>query len=391
MSFKNYINKINETQDIIPGGLADGLTIKDIASKHGVSLSIILDELLKGIQIELEHTSDSKIAKEIAMDHIFEDPTYYEKLAKIEQHNEEYEVFDELEILDERKFEKVKLARNFLSKMGYPNAYDRNEMGKYIMRSRDIKKLMRELGYVFNSEKGRWIDAPDNKEAPKVHQSPLATTDYTTDTSDEMEEKADPKASIIWVGHANPWHKSLHEVLKHGLSLIDSVNASKFVIMLVKDDVEEGLDFYQQLDLIKKIYEPYEFVDVCSVPVPTGSIVDIFAVAANKNIKIKGWITANKNIQAYKKQFSDFKQNKYKESFEQKTNVGKEYPYDNNIIFIDINTANIKSHITGKEARKLSKELSFDEWFKKVCPDVFISKEHVKVAYQEAYNILKAK
>ena len=37
-----------------------------------------------GIQIELEHTTSKDIAREIAMDHIFEDPKYYEKLRTIE-------------------------------------------------------------------------------------------------------------------------------------------------------------------------------------------------------------------------------------------------------------------------------------------------------------------
>ena len=37
-----------------------------------------------GIKVEMEHTKDKKKAKEIAMDHLFEDPKYYSKLRKIE-------------------------------------------------------------------------------------------------------------------------------------------------------------------------------------------------------------------------------------------------------------------------------------------------------------------
>jgi hypothetical protein len=40
--------------------------------------------LEKGIKVEAEHTDDSKIAAEIAKDHLTEDPLYYEKLAKVE-------------------------------------------------------------------------------------------------------------------------------------------------------------------------------------------------------------------------------------------------------------------------------------------------------------------
>jgi hypothetical protein len=40
-------------------------------------------QLRRGIQVELEHTSDPKIAERIAMDHLVEDPLYYVKLATI--------------------------------------------------------------------------------------------------------------------------------------------------------------------------------------------------------------------------------------------------------------------------------------------------------------------
>ena len=38
----------------------------------------------KGIKIEMEHTNQVSVAKEIAMDHLYEDPNYYTKLKKIE-------------------------------------------------------------------------------------------------------------------------------------------------------------------------------------------------------------------------------------------------------------------------------------------------------------------
>jgi hypothetical protein len=42
-------------------------------------------ELEQAIKHELEHTKDHKIAKEIAKDHLSEDPNYYKKLKKIEK------------------------------------------------------------------------------------------------------------------------------------------------------------------------------------------------------------------------------------------------------------------------------------------------------------------
>jgi hypothetical protein len=40
-------------------------------------------QLRRGIQVEMEHTRDPKIAERIAMDHLVEDPLYYVKLATI--------------------------------------------------------------------------------------------------------------------------------------------------------------------------------------------------------------------------------------------------------------------------------------------------------------------
>lgn len=71
--------------DKIPGGLAKGLSLSDIAKKHNVSDSEIADEFKKGYATEREHTTDSDVAKEIAMDHLFEDPKYYTKLKGIEE------------------------------------------------------------------------------------------------------------------------------------------------------------------------------------------------------------------------------------------------------------------------------------------------------------------
>lgn len=84
MSAKLNINKRNEKliefirniiretlkEDNIVGGKGDKLTDKDVDPK----------ELKMGIKVELEHTKDPNIAKEIALDHLAEDPKYYSKL-----------------------------------------------------------------------------------------------------------------------------------------------------------------------------------------------------------------------------------------------------------------------------------------------------------------------
>lgn len=58
-----------------------------LAKKHGVAVDVIQQQLIKGIQVELEHTTDKKIAREIALDHIGEDPKYYDKLNRYVEKN----------------------------------------------------------------------------------------------------------------------------------------------------------------------------------------------------------------------------------------------------------------------------------------------------------------
>ena len=43
------------------------------------------EELNRGIKIELEHTNNKEIAKQITMDHLEEFPNYYEELEKMEK------------------------------------------------------------------------------------------------------------------------------------------------------------------------------------------------------------------------------------------------------------------------------------------------------------------
>lgn len=83
----------------LKGGIADGMTLMDIAKKYAKDKNAktqnperikkmydhLTKQLSKGIKVEQEHTKDSKLAKEIAMDHLAEDPNYYIKLRKLEE------------------------------------------------------------------------------------------------------------------------------------------------------------------------------------------------------------------------------------------------------------------------------------------------------------------
>lgn len=62
-------------RELIPGGLAPGGRCP-----RGTPAATIQ----RGIKVELEHTSSRRLAREIACDHLTEDPRYYVKLARME-------------------------------------------------------------------------------------------------------------------------------------------------------------------------------------------------------------------------------------------------------------------------------------------------------------------
>lgn len=71
MKYKNFYSDLYE-KNYIKGGKGDSITPSDVNS----------NQLKMGIKVEMEHTNDINIAKEIALDHLKEDPEYYSKLVK---------------------------------------------------------------------------------------------------------------------------------------------------------------------------------------------------------------------------------------------------------------------------------------------------------------------
>lgn len=61
--------------EILAGGLGDGRPDGDFDA----------EDLAEGVRVESEHTDDPAVAKEIAKDHLTEDPDYYRKLRSIEK------------------------------------------------------------------------------------------------------------------------------------------------------------------------------------------------------------------------------------------------------------------------------------------------------------------
>jgi len=75
MKMKEILREWKIYEDSMEGGLADDVLDSDFSS----------DALTNGTKVELEHTDDEVLAKEIAKDHLKEDPLYYDKLGTIEK------------------------------------------------------------------------------------------------------------------------------------------------------------------------------------------------------------------------------------------------------------------------------------------------------------------
>ena len=69
VSYREFYEHLTEVGSLT-GGVGDTTAPSNVNTK----------ELSIGLQVEMEHTNDEKIATEIAMDHLTEDPEYYSKL-----------------------------------------------------------------------------------------------------------------------------------------------------------------------------------------------------------------------------------------------------------------------------------------------------------------------
>jgi hypothetical protein len=75
--------KESARKDKVPGGRADKKDPKDFDPK----------QLAKGKKVEMEHTDNPDLALEIAMDHLTEDPKYYDYLEEMESKFEKHAEF----------------------------------------------------------------------------------------------------------------------------------------------------------------------------------------------------------------------------------------------------------------------------------------------------------
>lgn len=72
VSYHEFYEHLLKEENYLKGGVGDATATADV---NPAQLAI-------GVQVEMEHTNDERIATEIALDHLKEDPMYYSKLVK---------------------------------------------------------------------------------------------------------------------------------------------------------------------------------------------------------------------------------------------------------------------------------------------------------------------
>lgn len=115
--------------DLIEGGLADSKKPCDFNQ----------EQLEAGIKVEMEHTNDRKIAQEITMDHLTEDPDYYKKLKTMEK---DIKTASE----DDSRVKGKQNGESYRMVNGYKRYTSGAKRGEYVHRHEAEKRLGRKLG-----------------------------------------------------------------------------------------------------------------------------------------------------------------------------------------------------------------------------------------------------
>ena len=76
-NFDSFILEGNKSGQMTP----EEVYQKASSHKKWYYLEDFENELAAGVKVEMEHTDDTEKAKRIALDHLAEDPEYYQKLA----------------------------------------------------------------------------------------------------------------------------------------------------------------------------------------------------------------------------------------------------------------------------------------------------------------------
>lgn len=139
------------------GGKADKLTLGKIAKIHNIKkIEVLIPQLKLGIKTEMEHTDSKKQAKEIALDHLVEDPKYYTKLKKAKLEETIYKQLEEENIPSKLKSDvEIEYHKNLNPKFWLNNHLKSNirknllNLGKYYFKTLELDPKVKLKDIIF--------------------------------------------------------------------------------------------------------------------------------------------------------------------------------------------------------------------------------------------------
>jgi hypothetical protein len=316
----------NVDENKLVGGKSDKLSIKDIAKKFDVSTSEIQSQILKGIKVESEHTSDKEKATEIATDHVSEFPDYYDRLEKMEKGaNKKWE--NGKEKTNEGIKSSIAAASLGLSLMGNPQM----TKGSNITPMSQTQKILSRV----NIEASQPISNPDLDLVHGVLGSNRLQDDFAKRVEDELKNQLKngnkPDVSNIQV---RTYVQGDKIITKASCDIVQSVDGIAYIHFTTRGSI--GSNYIQRHDnqingLIDRLENHYG-----GVAKQVGDSVEI-------SFKL------NNNIITYKQSFfvtSDDKNTKINQDTQQITgtdinNLRDKLNSETKDIYIDINSINV--------------------------------------------------
>lgn len=257
LNFKRELSKLKprpklESKEEINGGKAEGMTTKDLAKKHDVSVKDIEKEIKVGVEIEMEHTDSKKIAKEIAMDHIAEFPDYYT--------NKKYGLKASEKGLEKDLEETTTAgaAGAFVAPLGNKKDVVRKGFAKQLGTNVVSKGSMKNpLGKIYTLSK---------KNESKIIKASDILKEMTTSASQKLRDKPGAMDGDAWVGK-NGWERK-DELLWPGGEIADVMakldidwNDSDLTLTDAETDAINEVSMFKRKKKIKSFQDYNDYIN----------------------------------------------------------------------------------------------------------------------------------
>lgn len=186
-------------------------------------------QILKGIEVEMEHTSDPRQAVEIAMDHLTEIPDYYDRLEDTEGEEDVVDIEDNSDASADALLDPSSHWIDHYSPKKLGDEMDGEEKKKIGEEESYDERMLKRYENILQQVAPNWDRSQNKLSAPKGHQIELKNVDPSDENlwGERLPSHDNADASIIMISpvHIYDWKQEFIEkfgdegVLVKGLSL----------------------------------------------------------------------------------------------------------------------------------------------------------------------------